>query len=206
MTMSNDRAVSHLASKWLVTTGALLVASSALALAPTQRKSGLVAQSAASSSQTAPLPVAKPSEARQLDWDELLPPNERDNFDTESPAPDHGYLGEDGPAASQQGSFNVNVALNKAHVKIPGFVVPLNILPTGLVREFFLVPYYGACIHVPPPPPNQIVYVKMARPIKVASMYDAVWITGTLRAEKKMSRFGAAAYTLDGQSMEIYEY
>jgi hypothetical protein len=167
---------------------ALLIASSAFASPPTRARS-------------------KPAEAQQLEWDELLPANERDNFDTESPPPpDHGYLGEDGPAASQEGSFNVNPALNKTSVKIPGFVVPLDILPTGLVREFFLVPYYGACIHVPPPPPNQIVYVKMARPIKVASMYDAVWITGTLRTEKKMSRFGAAAYTLDGQRMEIYEY
>ena len=48
--------------------------------------------------------------------------------------------------------------LNGQFVKIPGFVVPLE-GTAELTTEFLLVPYFGACIHVPPPPSNQIVYV-----------------------------------------------
>jgi uncharacterized protein len=158
-------------------------------------------------SATASAPAFSPSSVRQLDWDALLPKDERDNFNTAPPPPKHSYLGgEGGMAAMQEGSFAANLDLNNKSIKIPGFVVPLDILPTGYVREFYLVPYFGACIHVPPPPPNQIVYVKMAAPVKAGSMYDAVWISGMLRTEAKTSRFGAAAYTLEGVKVEPYKY
>lgn len=150
--------------------------------------------------------TAKNREPRRLDWDALLPPDERNRFDVAPGRPKHDYLGESGPGAEQQGSMSVNTELNGKLVKIPGFVVPLDVFGTGHVQEMFLVPYFGACIHVPPPPPNQIVYVKMAKPMKLGSMYDAVWITGTMRAETKASRFGSAAYTLDGTEMEEYKY
>jgi uncharacterized protein len=148
----------------------------------------------------------KPNEVMQVDWDALLPEKERNNFAAEPPPPIHDYLGEGGMAARQSGSSAVNPALNGRTVKVPGFVVPLDMSPDGMTREFFLVPYFGACIHVPPPPPNQIVYVKMSQGIKIGSMYDAVWITGKLRAETKMSRMGAAAYTLAGEKLEPYKY
>jgi hypothetical protein len=148
---------------------------------------------------------AKPAAVRQIEWDELLPANERDNFNTQGAAPIHDYLG-GGPAALQSGSFSVNTALNGTAVKIPGFVVPLDVGADGSVKEFFLVPYFGACIHVPPPPPNQIVYVKLEKGVKVDSLYDALWVIGRLRTESKNSRLGAAAYTLDGDKIEPYKY
>ena len=57
----------------------------------------------------------------------------------------------------------LNEALNGAYVKLPGFIVPLEIASEG-VSDFILVPYLGACIHVPPPPPNQLVFVKATEP------------------------------------------
>jgi hypothetical protein len=150
-------------------------------------------------------PPAKPTAIRKIEWDELLPKDERDNFDSAPPAPIHDYLG-GGPAARQSGSFSVNLALNGAGVKIPGFVVPLEVSAEGMVKEFFLVPYFGACIHVPPPPPNQIVYVKLHQAVKVNALDDAQWVTGRLRTETKNSRFGAAAYTLDADQVEPYKY
>ena len=72
--------------------------------------------------------------------------------------------------------------------------------------EFFLVPYFGACIHVPPPPPNQIVFVKLPQGIALESMYDAYWITGKMSLENKSTRLGAAAYTLAGEKVEVYKY
>ena len=84
------------------------------------------------------------------DWDLLLPPN-RGAERPEPPAPIHNYLGEDAPAATQRGSAAVNPILDGRMVRIPGFIVPLDEDSEGRVTDFFLVPYVGACIHVPPP-------------------------------------------------------
>ena len=50
------------------------------------------------------------------------------------------------------------------------------------MTEFLLVPWAGACIHTPPPQPNQIVHVKADKPIEVNGMFDAVWVTGRIAA------------------------
>ncbi len=77
----------------------------------------------------------------------------------------------------------------------------------GVVSEFFLVPYFGACIHVPPPPPNQIVYVKLAGGgVRLGSEEDAYWVTGTLHTQVNGTSVAKAAYTLDANRMELYKY
>jgi uncharacterized protein len=145
--------------------------------------------------------------ARMIDWDALLPENERANYNSAPPAPIHDYLGEGGRAARQTGSIAVNRKLGEAQVKIPGFIVPLVIDASGLVSEFFLVPYFGACIHVPPPPPNQIVYVKLSKGgVRLGSLEDAYWITGTLHTQIGGTSVAKAAYTLDASRMEMYKY
>jgi hypothetical protein len=76
--------------------------------------------------------------------------------------------------------------LNGKIVKIPGYVVPLLGDFGGdfeTLREFLLVPVYGMCIHVPPPPPNQVIYIQMEQPVPVEDLFDAVWVTGLLRVE-----------------------
>lgn len=96
-------------------------------------------------------------------------------------------------------------AFDGTRVKIPGFMVPLED-DAEKVREFLLVPYMGACIHTPPPPPNQIVLVRMA-PGKSAAMdwYSPVWVEGVFRVSKAGSMYGDAAYTLTGQSTSKYQ-
>ena len=137
---------------------------------------------------------------RQIDWETLLPAQEREHYDPTPPPPIHSYLGEGDMAAIQTGSYAVNPELDGAHVRIPGFIVPLERRADGAISEFFLVPYFGACIHVPPPPPNQIVYVKMRAGASPHAIDDAEWVTGTLHASTKNSALGAAAYTLDGET------
>ena len=90
-------------------------------------------------------------------------------------------------------------------VKLPGFVVPLDVAG-DLVVSFLLVPYFGACIHQPPPPPNQIVYVEFAQPVELSSMYDPVWVTGTLGLEGHFSNLAHAGYTMQGTAVEKYRY
>ena len=170
--------------------------------------SGAAAPAGAPATKVSPsIASAKKDGALMLDWDALLPDRERTNFNTEPPAPMHDYLGERGAAARQTGSIAVNKKLSETKVKIPGFVVPLVVDDNGLVSEFFLVPYFGACIHVPPPPPNQIVYVKLTGGgVRLGSEEDAYWVTGTLHTQIKGTSLAKAAYTLEANRMELYKY
>jgi len=147
-----------------------------------------------------------PGAAREIDWDELLPPDARERFAAAPLQAVHDYLGEGGMAAQQVMDFSINKTLEGSNIKIPGFIVPLDVGKDGLVTEFFLVPYFGACIHVPPPPPNQIVYVRMAKGVALDSIYEAYWITGRMKTTNKTTRLGAAAYQLDANKVEIYKY
>lgn len=93
-------------------------------------------------------------------------------------------------------------ALNHQQVRIAGFLVPLDAEREQL-REFLLVPYFGACIHSPPPPSNQTIHVVMDQPFQ-GRMMEPFWISGELRIEQADSPFGVAAYRLNGQRAERY--
>lgn len=150
--------------------------------------------------------AAAPAGVRQIDWETLLPVAERGNYNPSPPPPVHDYLGEGSMAALQTGSYTPNTELDRVRIRLPGFVVPLERGKDGLIDEFFLVPYFGACIHVPPPPPNQIVYVKMRSGAGLRSIEDAQWVTGVLHVTIKTSALGAAAYSLDGEKMAPYQF
>ena len=149
----------------------------------------------------------EPAKVLTLEWTDLIPPDARDQQSSSPATAAHDYLGEAGPAAVQQSAnAPVNTELDGKLVKIPGFIVPLDVAKDGTVSEFFLVPYFGACIHVPPPPPNQIVYVTAHKGIALDSIYEAYWITGTMKMQNKSTRLGAAAYSLSADNVEIYKY
>ena len=94
---------------------------------------------------------------------------------------------------------------NGAVVRIPGFVVPLDD-EAELVSEFLLVPYFGACIHVPPPPPNQIVHVKMAAGKKTDyDFWRPLLVQGQLKIARIESPYGEVSYQLTGFHTEPYE-
>lgn len=97
------------------------------------------------------------------------------------------------------------LALSGKRVSIPGFMVPLED-DLDVVTEFLLVPYAGACIHVPPPPPNQIVYVKMNKNTKVQVTFtDPILVTGTLQISTVQSPYGDVSYDLSGESVVPYQ-
>jgi hypothetical protein len=98
----------------------------------------------------------------------------------------------------------VNPALVGQQVRIPGFVVPLEDTKDG-IREFLLVPYFGACVHSPPPPSNQIIHVLPKTPAKGFRSMDAVWITGTLSHLQTDSYMGASSWRLDAVGVAPYE-
>ncbi|WP_039784846.1 DUF3299 domain-containing protein [Herbaspirillum huttiense] len=97
----------------------------------------------------------------------------------------------------------VDPAMEGKPVRLPGFVVSLDREGEAL-KEFLLVPYFGACIHVPPPPANQIIHVKSAKAVKNVRTMDAVWISGVLKVERSDSSMGASSYSMKAVSVEPY--
>ncbi len=144
--------------------------------------------------------IAIAEDARELTWDDLIP--------------DAG-----GGMAEQPGSDSFDEAfampalptgvveeLDGALVKIPGFIVPLEVSSGGEVSEFLLVPYFGACIHYPPPPPNQLVHVLAKEPLDLESTWDPIWAIGELKTEFRDLGLASAGYKMTAQAIEKYEY
>jgi uncharacterized protein len=95
-------------------------------------------------------------------------------------------------------------ALSGQLVKIAGYVVPLDDA-TQEEAEFLLVPYYGACVHTPPPPPNQMVLVEMEGRQKVRlDLFEAVWLEGRLSIDLVESLYGTAGFQIRGMRVSPY--
>lgn len=93
--------------------------------------------------------------------------------------------------------------LNGTNVKIPGYIVPLED-EAGEILEFILVPNPMACIHVPPPPANQIVFVRLKETFPYNSLYRAVWVMGKFSVSEQDHAYGSAWYQLEGEAVEPY--
>ena len=99
----------------------------------------------------------------------------------------------------------LNEKLDGALVRIPGFILPLEIGTAG-VTDFILVPYIGACIHTPPPPPNQLVLAHAETPWPSDQLWDAVWAIGMMRTRLQSTELAQTGYSLSVESMEVYEW
>jgi hypothetical protein len=158
---------------------------------------------------SAKAPAARPGAFREIKWEELVPPHWDPMKDLKGL--DLGALSDADPRATQLlkkmrevwDNAPSNPALDGQSVRIPGYVVPLEEDKDGL-REFLLVPYFGACIHSPPPPANQIIHVLPRSVAKGVRSMDPVWISGTLVREKTDSYMGAAGYRMQAQRVEPY--
>lgn len=91
------------------------------------------------------------------------------------------------------------------NIRLPGFIVPLEFDDDFVVTEFFLVPFFGACLHLPPPPPNQIIYVKYEEGMKLASTGQPYWVSGTLSAQSKKNELAHSAYSMTATKVTVYE-
>jgi hypothetical protein len=106
-----------------------------------------------------------------------------------------------GPATQSEAPAPVMTALDGKRVRIGGYVVSLDFDATR-VKEFLLVPFVGACIHVPPPPANQIVYVKSVQGFDVKGLFEPVWVTGTLKVTTAFTGLAEAGYSLEADKVE----
>jgi len=97
-----------------------------------------------------------------------------------------------------------NTDLDGDPVELPGYIIPLELDARG-VTAFLLVPYVGACIHVPPPPPNQLIYVTTETPWPSEDLWDAVWVSGPLRVNPRSTEIAEIGYEIAADKIEIYE-
>lgn len=133
-------------------------------------------------------------EPLELYWEDLVPKN----YEMPPVSMEHtGSMAQVAPNAP------LIESLNGQFVKIPGFVVPLE-GDADAITEFLLVPYFGACVHVPPPPSNQIVFVKFEEGIPISNLYDAVWVTGQLATDGWVGDIASVGYTMSGYSLEPF--
>jgi len=102
-------------------------------------------------------------------------------------------------------STEVIKEMDGQRIRIPGFVVPLEFGENKKVTQFFLVPYFGACIHVPPPPPNQIIFVTSKKGLAIKELYDPLWISGIISTSRIENDVALAAYKMEMEFSEIYE-
>ena len=156
--------------------------------------------------------MAAPDEARDLEWEELMPEGWDPLAELDALAGDDLQSLSDNSVqaielynAYQEAVRSAPVVheLDGQKVRLPGFVVPLDFEGTE-ISEFLLVPYFGACIHTPPPPSNQIVYVTTVAGYPLQELFEPVWVTGELRAEAHLNEVGDAGYTLQATIIEPY--
>ena len=137
---------------------------------------------------------------KDMEWLDLMPKDEVEALQKAQGLPvNHDAKGE------QEGSYATVPGVNNTKIRLAGYVVPVEQTDDGQMTEFFFVPYFGACIHVPPPPPNNIVYVKMVKPIAAADMFNAYWLEGTIKTERLSNDIAATAYVMTGDSLKLYE-
>ncbi|MEG3618750.1 DUF3299 domain-containing protein [Magnetovibrio sp. PR-2] len=148
---------------------------------------------------------------REITWEELAGPVPEDvqaQMDAMLETDEMDILSDEAFEAKwtelQDQAYPVIPEMDGQTVRIPGFVVPTD-LEANEVREFLLVPYLGACIHVPPPPPNQVIYVKTDQIYNVQELFDPVWVTGKLNVDLVSTDLAEAGYVLDADTIIRYE-
>lgn len=176
-------------------------------------------------------PAAKNTDPVEITWEELMPQGEEERLaqlyedfyneldqrmaDAAEAAQQSGDTealvaaiteGSAGDTMEQIGTYNVVSELNGTAIRLPGYVVPFDFSADAEYREFLLVPYFGACLHTPPPPPNQIVFVKADPAATISNIYDPVWVEGVLKTGEFNSDLGNSAYELTLSKVEAYVY
>ncbi len=164
---------------------------------------------------------ARPAEAssppdgfEEIEWNDLVPSGFSveeisAEFDERIAAVEAGSPEANAIFAELQAEFDdqpVNAERNGDMIRLAGFTAPLT-FEDGLITEFLLVPTFGACTHVPPPPVNQTIMVRLpeGQGLTLEEAWGAVWVTGTLTIEGAETDLATAGYTLVGAQTGVYE-
>ncbi|WP_033046312.1 MULTISPECIES: DUF3299 domain-containing protein [Pseudomonas] len=151
------------------------------------------------------------AEPRDLAWSEMIPPDAPPEVPNMTPLHDLSKMSdalaaEAAPAAKQDlPNAPVVKALDGQQIRLPGYIVPLEVSEEGRTTDFLLVPYFGACIHVPPPPSNQIVHVKSEVGVKLDELYQPYWVEGAMQVKPSTSELADAGYQMEAEKIYVYE-
>ncbi|MNQ83209.1 hypothetical protein D3C85_982820 [compost metagenome] len=151
------------------------------------------------------------AEPKDLTWSQMIPPDAPVEVPNMKPLHDLSQISdalsaESAPAARQDmPNAPVVQSLDGQHIRLPGYIVPLEVSEAGRTTEFLLVPYFGACIHVPPPPSNQIVHVKSEIGVKLEELYQPYWIEGAMQVKASTSELADAGYQMEADKIYLYE-
>lgn len=102
-------------------------------------------------------------------------------------------------------SQRVIESFDNKKIRIPGFVVPLMTDEDKRVTEFFIVPYFGACLHMPPPPPNQMIHGKVKKGFELSQLNEPFWFEGSISIEITDNALGTSAYGMSLDNISVYE-
>jgi hypothetical protein len=157
------------------------------------------------------------AELAETDWLELMPAEDRQALEAmpeishDGPEQDGAFYNPGGLRQHDQSlpavmySAKTVAALDGKAIRLGGYPVPLETDAQGRSTLFFLVPYPGACIHVPPPPPNQLVLVRYPKGIELEDIYAPLWVSGTLQVEQVSNELADAAYALEAGEVRVVE-
>lgn len=159
----------------------------------------------------APSPPASPAGFKVIEWEALVPEG-WDPLKGLRGMQNLGTLEDSNPKVLEAmremrrvwDNAPTNDKLDGAAIRLPGYVVPLEQVK-GELKEFLLVPYFGACIHSPPPPANQIVHILLDKPVKGFRSMDTVWVSGTLSTFRQDLAMGASGYRMKAAVVDRYE-
>ncbi|MBU2710270.1 DUF3299 domain-containing protein [Zooshikella harenae] len=156
------------------------------------------------------LPLTATAEIKTLDWMDLIPEELRQAYIEQQDVAtidklSSTLLEKEQKQTEVKLSAPVVMGLNQKDIRIPGYIVPLDMSKEGTVKEFLLVPFLGACIHVPPPPPNQIIHVTSKKAvIQADALYEPYWITGKLSISQVSTDIAEASYALTASQITLY--
>lgn len=173
-------------------------------------------------SQVKPAPTTQtpPVQYKTIEWTDLMP---KSDLDAILNRPDYINDIQDGaledqissnlknkPALKddpyQQALVSTKIVpeMNNQPIRVPGFIVPLTFAEDLSITQFFLVPFFGACIHLPPPPPNQIIFVNYPKGLALEDMYSPYWISGIVKTQLVENNTATSAYSMALDAYELY--
>ena len=161
------------------------------------------------------------SDFEEIEWTELMPAEDLEALQN---PPDYVMDIEEGSAEDKvvsQGEKSIDTFFDDDYqrallsttvvsemdgkaIRIPGFIVPLEFNDDKTVSQFFLVPFFGACIHVPPPPPNQVIHVTSSFGVKLENLYTPHWVSGVVNSVFIENEIATATYAMDAVDVEVY--
>lgn len=156
-----------------------------------------------------------PAGFTEIQWESLIPPGSSGDdvsarYEERIDAVEFGTPEADELFAEMQAEYAaandvMNSDLSGEAIQLAGFVAPITYVD-DVITEFLLVPYFGACIHVPPPPPNQTVLVTLeeGQSLSIDDSWGAVWVTGTLDVETSETDLATAGYTISAAQTGVY--